>query len=564
MSRESIKSDSVEQKDESWIKRKLWGNDLKDLEKSEGLLVEGLELVEPSPFRKALTILQLNYSILVADTPQFQSFKAIVKYFLIVALLGVTFGFSPVTFPNGFAKLDLDKICRNTRTDVTASKNLVRKLAAIDQAQIQVDKAREVVSKIRFFVENASFNNKAQDIPVTNGDTVIRAPSSTNQIYPSFPNGCTQNQADRALRAAVNQKCEQKVCVDDFALNIICKTIKVPCEPSDLMSKAIEWQKYRDLQQKQIEAAGNVTVEEKSPVAVSPEQSRLMQDTLNRLSYKFHISMTMYNIYRVIGLAFATPVAILTPPLWTGISSVLTSISQPAFIIGVVLFWEISYYLTLPEIQALLEKIKANPCYFDVESAKERFKLVPETCNQVNDLKKQFNNIKYEFDNIEAEAQAYGTCFSAMWKSNNVLTDYPAKQKYDPTNFLGAQEITFDQARQVVSNKFVGKCFPIEGVALLDNDVKVPLPSGPILGFLAAILIPTVVFHILLNFIAFLHPQVMHSGRYISLPGKLISSDRVPILESMVIRHLRRTHLLPLIFWILLGVVVLILTLTQK
>ena len=523
-----------------------------DYEKDDDELLNALE---PTPTRKLLTILKLNYVILIANTPTFKSFRVVIKYVLIVVLLGITFGFSPVAFPNGFAKFDVNQVCQNSNVDNREQADLLRQLAEIDAAQEQMTNAQQGVDKLKTFVRDSYFKNDGKTV----GDAPIignRPPSDQNQVFPQFPTGCSQEQLERTLNAALTQKCTQKVCVDDNLLNILCKTIDVPCKTSDLMDASGNWRRYREFQDRKITSENN-TVEELTLGSVSQQQKDLLQNTLNSLSFKVNIALSAYNFYKVVSIYVAPPLTILTGPFWSSLAKIATSKTQPVFVIGVVVIWQLFEYLMTPEIVLLLTKFGANPCFFDEKTTTARVKLVPDICNRVNTIKSDYLKLKYEYSNIETEVRAYGQCYQEFWRSHGV-EGIPAENDFNPDIFFG-ERITFKDVKSLFSDEFKGKCDPslfLQGVALpSDSAPRIPLPPGPIVGFLALVLLPTVVFQIVFRIVSFIHPQVLYSGKYEMLPGNLVPPEKIEKMEGMIVKHLRRMQVLPMAFWVIVGLV---------
>ena len=536
-----------------YVKDHLWESDEKDD-------IELLNSLDPTPSRKLLTLLKLNYVILIADTPTFKSFQVIVKYALIVALLAITFGFSPVAFPQGFAKFDVDTVCQNSNINNAEQSELLLKLAGVQQAEEQMARAKNGVDKLKEFVRNSYFKNDGIQVnnPVVIGN---RPPSDQNQVFPSFPTGCSQQQLERTLNAALSQKCSQKVCVDDNLLNILCKTIDVPCQTSDLMDASANWKRYQEFQNRRINSENN-TFEEVTLGSVSQQQRDLLQNTLNSLSFKVNIALSAYNFYKVVSLYFAPPLTILTGPFWSSLAKIATSITQPVFVVGVVVIWQLIEYLMTPDIVILLTKFGANPCFFDEKTTTARVKLVPDICNKVNTIKSDYLKLKYEYSNIETEVRAYGSCFQDFWKSHGITDSIPAENIFNSDIFFG-ESITFKDVKSLFEGEFQGKCDPplfLQGVALpSDQTPKIPLPPGPIIGFLALVLLPTVVFQMVFRIVSFVHPQVLYNGKYEMLPGNIVPQDKILKMESMIVKHLRRMQVLQMVFWLSTGFVAIIL-----
>ena len=549
-----LKQQAIMLKD--YIHKQLW----LDYERDDNKLLNSFD---PTPTRKVLTLLKLNYSILIAEIRTFKSFKVVIKYVLIAVLLAITFGFSPVAFPNGFAKFDVNQVCKNSNVGITPQEELLNQLADIKSAENQVRVAKEGVDKLKAFVRDSYFK-----VGVVNDPTVIgnRPPSDNNQVFPSFPTGCSNEQLERTFNAALSQKCIQKVCVDDNLLNILCKTIDVPCQTSDLMDASGNWRKYREFQEQKI-ASNNNTVEEVTVGSVSQGQKDLLQNTLNSLSFKVNVALSCYNFYKVVAIAVAPPLTVLTGPVWSSLTKLLTSITQPVFVVGIVVVWQLIEYLVTPDIVLLLSKFSANPCFFDEKSTNERIKLVPSICNKVNTLRSDYLKLKYEYTNIEIEVRAYGQCYAEYWKQRGVANGIPAESSFSSDLYLG-DPITFNQVKDLFVNDFRGKCDPklfLQGVALpTDNTPRVPPPSGPIIAFLCWVLLPTIVFQYVYRGVSFFHPQVLYNGKYEMIPGEIIPEDKIGRLEAMIVKHLRRMQVLPVLFWVTLGFICMILASVYK
>mmetsp|Transcript_9128 Transcript_9128/g.10582 ORF Transcript_9128/g.10582 Transcript_9128/m.10582 type:complete len:693 (+) Transcript_9128:321-2399(+) len=236
---------------------------------------------------------------------------------------------------------------------------------------------------------------------------------------PFFPGYCL-NQLQKNMLDEYTTMCQvnKKVCIDDWGLSILCKTITVdvPCHTLD-SSKAEQSSATLDDHRAEERDIANqdVTIQSDADKDSLNHLQNKAAKILGRLLKQINIAGIIYSIYIVMALYFPTPLQLFRPPLMTRAKGLMFGAGKVTFIVIVLIGWNVYIHVSdiirAPEFKIYLKNVFVDPCFVDGDFIGARASFVHDVCEDLINFENQLGFMKLQTDQLNRRIdQFYQNC----------------------------------------------------------------------------------------------------------------------------------------------------------
>lgn len=349
-----------------------------------------------------------------------------------------------------------------------------------------------------------------------------------------FPYYCA---AAREHAATEGCTAQLKVCVDDWGLSVLCKTItqSVPCSPT--------WQgdNNEELQANETAIESDASVEDLDHL----EQNSV--DIVKTLLVQIDLAGTLYSVYMVVALFFPTPIVLFRPDMLVMLKKVFFGVGKYTFIVTVlVAYWGYEYIgklLNMPEVQIFLNNLQTDPCFLDADFIRNRTQVVQNVCNELIDFENKIGIAQFEIKQTIQDVDTFNSNCGCPFPENAPFNaDYEMQSDLNFMGFEDTWKVRVHSGGSDVTNEhllqpkddfqFIGNETICVDLAYAREKIMVADDTGLSWwelwissGLLAGLVIKFFIANFGISLVKLADPFCIHDGKYESPPESMDHSE---------------------------------------
>ena len=232
--------------------------------------------------------------------------------------------------------------------------------------------------------------------------------------YFDWPNGCSEEMAEKALQASLDQKCSHEKCK---LFGLVCFQVDIPCRAPTVMQQNKALQKYAQQQALRNMSEPHVEVY----TAQDLQQSAIWKVGVRRLQTQIDVATCAYSWYLAAAILYGAPFRYHRRGTWQGaVGRFMFGTPEYTFIVFFVLAWTATDALVRHvdpiKLANVWDATLTAPCLMNMNLTDKMMAEIVSVCNDLANARANFSRTVRELHATDLAAQAYSACFAPCWQ----------------------------------------------------------------------------------------------------------------------------------------------------